>query len=158
MIIVECFSDIALVQCLTSTPREFIAHQFRGKSGVCKQLGESRNCKGMVDQDPLSAQHPMEKQGQQITDYSHHHINLIRFPDQQNDLIILCPKLEDWFIDTARIEGIDLESQGLPSDPNKLHRVIDQRLSDFRKVLNMLKSKKSERVETLTSLLRINWE
>ena len=155
MIIVECNSDISLVQCLTSIPREYIIHQIRGKSGVCKQLAERSDSKGLIDEDPLSAQHPYEKSGLQRQNYDQYDIKLLHFPSQGNELIILCPKLEDWVLKTAQIADIDVTRHGLPDEPNKLHRIIDQKLDEFRILVNMLKKRKSDRITTLTNLLKI---
>lgn len=155
MIIVECYSDIVLVQCLTSIPLKYIIHEMRGKSGVCKQLGELNSCKGMIDEDPDSTRHPFEKEGSLRNDYSQYDLRQLMYPTQGNELVILCPKLEDWFLKTAQIADINVTQHGLPDEPNKLHRVIDQKLSEFRILLNMLKKQKSERIEVLTSLLKI---
>ena len=155
MIIVECNSDITLVQCLTSLPREYIIHQMRGKSGVCNQLAENTNSKGLIDEDPLSVQHPYEKDGVSRRNYAQYDIKRLHYPSQGNELIILCPKLEDWILKTAQIAGIDVNRHGLPDEPNKLHRTIDQRLTEFRILINMLKRQKSDRIMTLTNLLKI---
>jgi len=155
MIIVECYSDIALVQCLTSTPREYIIHQMRGKSGVCKQLAERNNSKGLIDEDPNSAQHPYEKAGVLNEIYIQYDIKYLHYKSQNNELIVLRPKLEDWFLKTVQIEGIDITRHGLPDEPNRLHRVIDQKLNEFRRLINMLKKQKSERIAVLTDLLKI---
>ncbi len=155
MIIVECYSDTTLVECLTSVPRQYINHEMRGKSGVCKQLADRVNCKGLVDEDPNAAEHPYEKQGLLISGYAQYGIKLLQFPSQSNELVVLCPKLEDWVLATAQAAGIDVTRHGLPNDPNKLHRVIDDRLPKFRILLNMLKARKSQRIEALTELLKI---
>ena len=155
MIIVECHSDKTLVQCLTSLPREYIIHQMRGKSGVCNQLAERTNSKGLIDEDPLSAQHPYEKDGVTRGNYTQYDIKHLDFPSQGNELIVLCPKLEDWVLKTAQIAGIDVTRHGFPDEPNKLHRIIDQKLNEFRILVNMLKKQKSDRITTLTNLLKI---
>ena len=155
MIIVECYSDKTLVQSLTSLPLEYINHEMRGKSGVCNQLAERSNSKGLIDEDPLSAQHPYEKDGIQRQNYAQYDIKHLHFPSQGNELIILCPKLEDWVLKTAQIADIDVTRHGLPDEPNKLHRIIDQKLDEFRILVNMLKKRKTDRSTTLTNLLKI---
>lgn len=155
MIIVECYSDKTLVQCLTSLPPEYISHEIRGKSGVCNQLIKLTNSKGLIDEDPLSVQHPYEKEGLQNQDYTKYDIKHLHYTSQGNDLIVLCPKLEDWFLKAATIAGIDVTRHGLPNEPNKLHKIIDQKLNEFRTVINMLKKQKSDRITTLTTLIHI---
>jgi hypothetical protein len=157
MIIVECNADITLVQCLTSTPRQYIIHQIRGKSGVCNQLAERSNSKGLIDEDPLSVKHPYEKDGLQRQDYSQYDIKHLYYPSENNELIVLCPKLEDWVLKSARIADIDVTRHGLPDEPNKLHRIIDQKIDEFRLLLNMLKKHKSERITILANLLKIEF-
>ena len=109
----------------------------------------------MIDEDPLSAQHPYEKDGVSHGNYSQYDIKRLHYPSQDNELIILCPKLEDWILKTAQIAGIDVNRHGLPDEPNKLHRTIDQKLNEFRILVNMLKRQKSDRILTLTNLLKI---
>ena len=155
MIIVECYSDKTLVQCLTSLTPEYINHEIRGKSGVCNRLAKLTNSKGLIDEDPLSAQHPYEKEGLQRQDYTQYDIKHLHYMSQGNDLILLCPKLEDWFLKTATIAGIDVTLHGLPNEPNRLHKIIDQKLSEFRIVINMLRKRKSDRITTLTKLIHI---
>lgn len=155
MIIVECYADTSLVQTLTSLPREFVIHQIKGKSGVCKQLANSNNRKGLIDEDPRALKNPYELQGVMDNTYSRFDIKHLNYPEQGNELIVLCPKLEDWIIKTARLEHIDLDKHGLPDEPNKLHRIIDQKLGEFRIVLHILMKQQSDRIIALAKLLNI---
>lgn len=154
MIIVECYADLNLVQCLTSLPLEDIDHEARGRSMVCTKLSQTNNSKGLIDEDPGSAQHPYQREGAQNQDFIQYDIRRVYYPSQGNNLIILCPKLEDWFLKTAHTCKIDVTRHGFPDDPNKLHRMIDQKLTEFRILINMLKRVKSDRIQTLTELLK----
>ncbi|MBI2859905.1 MAG: hypothetical protein HYX91_00165 [Chloroflexi bacterium] len=154
MILVECYADKTLVQCLTSLPREHIGHFGRGKSGVCNQLAARCDSRGLIDEDPRSPQHPYQKAGVSHGDFSRYDIKHLYFPGQNNELIILCPRLEDWILETARIEGIDVTRHGLPDQPGKLLRAIDHRLDKFRTLLNMLVKRKSARITALAGLLK----
>jgi|WetSurMetagenome_2_1015567.scaffolds.fasta_scaffold266367_2 hypothetical protein len=154
MIAVECFADMTLVQCLTSLPRNQIAHYFRGKSGVCTQLQQNTQSIGLIDEDPFAAKHPFEKMGVFDDNYVKYDIKYRLYPSQSNRLIILCPKLEDWIIESARQARVDLVKNGLPDDPNSLHNVIDQKLNEFRVIIALLKKNRSDRLETLSNLLK----
>lgn len=154
MIIVECYSDTTLVQSLTSVPRQFIDHS-RGRAGVCNHLSGRRDCKGLIDEDPGAPRHPYERAGVVQSEYLGEDIKLFSYPSQCNELIVLCPKLEDWILKTAQMAHINVTRHGLPGEAGTLHRVIDQRLGSFRTVLDMLKSQKSPRIATLARLLQI---
>jgi hypothetical protein len=66
---------------------------------------------------------------------------------------MLCPRLEDWMLRTAREVGIDVRDYGLPHDAKRLHSEININLDKFEKLLEALKSKGSERLKALRSLL-----
>jgi hypothetical protein len=155
MIALECFADITLVQCLTSLPRTEIAHFFRGRSGVCTQLQQSSGTIGLIDEDPGSARHPYEIKGTSDSSYIDFDIKYRLYPSGNNRLIILVPKLEDWIIKTAQFARVDLVQHGLPDDPDLLHRIIDQKLDEFRIVISLLKKKRSARIEALSKLLKM---
>jgi hypothetical protein len=155
MIAVECFADITLVQSLNSVPREHIAHFFRGRSGVCKYLSATGNSKGMIDEDPSAARHPYEEKGEVDNSFLSLDIKQLKYPSQTNELIVLCPKLEDWIIKSAQISHIELIRHGLPDDPNQLHNIIDQKINEFRTIIHLLKKEDSNRINTLARLLQV---
>ncbi len=153
MIFVECHADSVLVQNLTSLSPENIPHDLRGRGAVCNLLSNSSNSKGLIDKDPGTARHPYEKAGQPRGSHVQEDIELLHYSSQNNQLIVLCPKLEDWILKTAHIAGIDVTRRGLPNNANQLHKVIDNKLDKFRILLNMLKKRKSPRILALANLL-----
>jgi hypothetical protein len=153
MIFVECYSDTAIVKTLTNLSTKEVIHNIVGKSGVCNQLIKSRNSKGLIDEDPKSPKHPYERIGKLRGDSVDFDIRRLYYPESHNELIILCPKLENWLLKSAAISDIDVKLHGLPDNPDELHKLIDQKLSELRIVLHLLVKQKSERILALKSLL-----
>lgn len=69
-----------------------------------------------------------------------------------NHIVVLCPKLEDWIVRAAREADTDLANYNLPTDPKVLHGVINQRLSNFQRLVEDLAS--TPRLRALAGLLR----
>jgi hypothetical protein len=153
MIFVECYSDTTVVKTLTSLSTKEVIHNIVGKSGVCNQLIKSRDSKGLIDEDPKSPVHPYEKNGIMREDNSRLDLRRLYYPSSHNELIILCPKLEDWLLKSAAISDINVTLHGLPDNPDELHKLIDQKLSELRIVLHLLVKRKSERILALKTLL-----
>ena len=71
-----------------------------------------------------------------------------------NYLIVLCPKLEDWFCKSARLVGINLQNYGLPNNPDELHKVINENLDKFEQFLDDILSRNHPRINTLKDSFR----
>ena len=154
MIFVECNADITLVECLTNIPKENIVHEFKGKPGVCKQLMEGwTNSKGLIDEDPGASQPPYVRNAHPYGSFIQEDIKYLRDASRNNDLIVLCPRLEDWILKSAQIAKIDVTRHGLPNDANALHRVIDYKLNEFMILIHMMVKRKSTRILALKGLL-----
>lgn len=130
---VECLPDEALVKKLGFTRKSVTHHT--GKSRVFHKLKSSANQLGMVDEDPGSAKTPYEtnlvfvEEAQGIKLYS---------DNSGNKIIVLKGKLEDWIISQCRISGINMQQFGLPTRPNDLHDVINQRIPKFETLIEQL--------------------
>lgn len=153
MIYVECKTDQALVRCITNVARREIVHE-RGKSRVCKKLAERRNCKGLVDEDPSSAQPPYMAKLTLEKDLPQDELKVLYDASTDNRLIILCPRLEDWILKAAREAKLKLEKYPLPNSAERLHRVVNLSLDKFERLLEDLKHKDSERLKILRKLLQ----
>jgi hypothetical protein len=155
MIYIECDPDFALVKCIANVPRRGIDHELKGKGEICNKLASQSNCKALIDEDP-SARQPryisrLRASGRE-REITEHELKLLR-DSSNNCLIMLCPRLEDWMLRTAREVGIDVRDYGLPHDAKRLHSEININLDKFEKLLEALKSKGSERLKALRSLL-----
>lgn len=152
MIYVECKAEQALVRCITNITRREIVHE-PGKSRVCKRLAEQGNCKGLVDEDPYSAQPHYMKKLRLETDLAQEELKVFYDESNGNHLFVLCPRLEQWVLKAAREANLNMEKYRLPNTPEKLHRVINLNLDRFERLLEDLKDKDSKRLKSLRKFL-----
>lgn len=156
MIYIECNSDWALLNSITTFSRKEIVHEFKGKYEICKQLAKRTGCKGLIDEDPLSTEPPyvtrLRSAGSE-DNLEEHNIKVLHDRSKDNYLIVLCPRLEGWILTTAKEAGLDVRKYGLPSDEGRLHRHIDLELGKFEKLLEDLRSKNPARLRILRSLI-----
>lgn len=150
MIYVECKPDFALVKSITSIPKGEIIHQ-KGKSRVCQKLEKDKNCKGLLDEDPLSTQPPYMREVKLEGDLFQAELKVFHDESNGNYLFVLCPRLEDWILEATKEAHLSMKKYGLPNTSEKLHRVINIDLSKFEKLLTDLKD--SQRLKTLRKLL-----
>lgn len=149
MIYLECEADKTLVSAL-GIPRKEIKHMF-SKGNVCNRLEKSKNSKGLVDEDPLSPQPSYIGKLRPIS--NKHGIKLLLDEKNQNYLIVLCPRLEDWVLNVTIEAKIDLLNYGLPSDPNKLHETLNIKLDKFKDLIDKI-NQKSEMLKTLEGFIK----
>lgn len=139
MIYTECKSDTTLVKKL-GMPKKQIIHQ-QGKSEVCKELEKKENWIGMVDEDPFSVQPTYLQKLEETENLSNYGLRVLKDNAKNNDLIVLCPRLEEWIIKASEDAGIDIKRYNLPDDGEKLHKVINLDLRKFERLVNDLKGK-----------------
>jgi len=151
MIYVECKPDFTLVRFITNLPRKEIVHEFKGKYEVCKQLGKRRHCKGLVDEDPLSVPPSYLEKLRLREEIPERGLKVMHDESNNNLLIILCPRLEDWILRAAKERGINPDKYNLPNNPNRLHEVINLSLDRFERLLEDLKG--CERLRALKKVL-----
>ena len=151
MIYTECKPDSSLVRIL-GIPKKQIIHQ-QGKPEVCKQLEKRGKWKGLIDEDPLSVQPPYLKRLQEKKNLSNYGLKILHDNSKNNDLIVLCPRLEEWIIKATEEAGIDIKRYNLPDDGEQLHKVINIDLSKFERLVNDLKVK-SKMMKALEKALK----
>lgn len=152
MIYIECKPDYALVKSLVRVSRKDVVHEFKGKFEVCKRLENQRNCKGLIDEDPSSIQPEYLKHLQGQNDFSEHDLILLHDSTSGNHVIVLCPRLEEWVLKSAKEANMDVRKYDLPNDGSTLHRHININLDKFENLLEDLKGS-SQRLKTLKRLL-----
>ncbi len=150
MIYVECKPDRALVRSITNIPGGEIVHEV-GRSRVCEKLAKQRNCKGLADEDPLSAQPHYMKKVRLENDLFQHELKVFHDESNGNHLFVLCPRLEEWILKAAKEADLNVEKYSLPNTPGKLHREINLDPRKFERLLEDLKD--SKRLKTLGELL-----
>jgi hypothetical protein len=130
---VECKPDELIVSKLGFSKKLITHHQ--GKSKVFHKLSKSRSILAMVDEDPGSSKTSYEK-ALLLIKVKH---GIKYYSDKsENKVLILSGKLEDWIIALCNSAKIRPSDFGLPSKPNDLHNVINQRLDKFEKLTDEL--------------------
>ena len=120
-VLVECDADEVVIRNLGVTKKQ-LSH-FGGKDKLINRLKKLPGAVGVVDEDPASIQHPDLKASYRQEESAERLRLLARQGKGGQKLIVVCPKLEDWLIDRARLSGIRPEEYGLPSDPDRLHSI-----------------------------------
>ncbi len=151
MIYVECKPDETLVRLLTGLPRREIIHDLKGKNEVVNQIRKRSNAQGMVDEDPQATQHPYLKEMSEVQDLPERGLRVLG-DSLNNRIVILCPRLEEWIVQAAREEQLSISDYGLPEEPRRLHRVINDDLRKFERLVNDLRD--SARLTSLRSALQ----
>jgi len=139
MIYTECKPDSALVKTL-GVPKKEIIH-LGGKPEVCKQLEKRKNWKGLIDEDPFSVQPPYLKKLQVRENLSDYELKVLNDNSNNNDLIVLCPRLEEWVLKATKEADIDIKKYNLPDDGERLHKEINIDIDKFEKLIKDLKGK-----------------
>jgi hypothetical protein len=119
-VFVECYPDTALLRYL-GVPKKQLFHE-RCKGEVVKRVLKSDSAIGLIDEDPTSAQ-PRDLSNYKQIQTAEGLRFFVRNNDENKKLIIVCPRLEDWFIKRAELSGIRLEDYGLPGNPDRLHSI-----------------------------------
>jgi hypothetical protein len=144
----ECNSDRALVSAL-GKPRREIIHA-NSKGNVCNRLARSRDCVGLVDEDPGSPQPTYI--GKLNTQERRDDVVLLHDKLSNNNLIVLCPRLEEWILKAAKEAEVTLKTHGLPDKADQLHETISMSVDNFRRLVEDIKTK-SQRINTLAGFL-----
>lgn len=149
MIYTECKPDSTLVKILGIAKKEIV--HLGGKPEVCKQLKKRKDCKGLVDEDPFSIQPPYLKKLETKKNLSDYGLKLLKDNSNNNDLIILCPRLEEWVLKASKEANIDIRRYNLPDDATALHELINTNLDKFEILLEDMKD--CNRLKNLKKLL-----
>jgi hypothetical protein len=107
----------------------------------------------MVDEDPGQARHPYEKD----LVFQEEKNGVKRFYDKNhnNTVFVLKVKLEDWILECCKKCKMDITKYGsLPSKPNELHKVINDRLSSYKDLIDALLKEKDNGVVTLKAWIK----
>jgi hypothetical protein len=105
----------------------------------------------MVDEDFGSAQPRTLGRFVQVSDT--HDLRLRIDKGSGNRLVVVCPKLEDWLIKTAKTAKVKMAKFSLSENPRELHADINTRLPNVERLLHELLELKSPRLLHLKTLL-----
>lgn len=149
MIYIECQPDEVLVKTLGISEKEII--HAGGKGNVCNRLSKASNCKGLIDEDPYSAQPGYIKKLKLLIEA--HKIKVLYDEKLKNYLIILSPRLEEWILEVAKETKSNLSDYGLSNDADELHKIINTSLGNFKKFIEDI-APKSEMVKSLKKFIK----
>ena len=128
-LLVECRPDEALALAL-GVSKGNLEHA-GNRSGVCAEVSRRNGTTGMVDEDPDTAPHRYMKALAEET--VEHEIRVLCDSQRKNRLVVICPRLEDWLVKSAKSSGLKLTDFGFESDNGRhLHREINHRLAESR--------------------------
>ena len=148
----ECKPDEKLVMKL-GIPRKKIEHQ-DGKSRVYAALKKTNNSIAIVDEDPHGPKYTYEKE----LVLEEEKYGIYRYVDKKrgNIVLVLKVKLEDWLILACKQNDIDITKSpySLPGKGNDLHKVINDKMAAYDKLLTDLLVNKSEALLTLKKLAK----
>lgn len=120
IILVECYPDTSLLRALGVSKKQ-LRHE-RCKGEVVKRVLKFDSAIGLIDEDPQSAQ-PRDLNNYKQVQAAEGLRLLSRRDDKNKRLIIICPRLEDWLIQRARLSSVKPETHRIPNDPNHLHNI-----------------------------------
>lgn len=148
---VECKPDEAVAFAL-GVPRRDVEHALN-RSGVCAQLARRSGTIGMVDEDPFAAPQPyMKTLKEQSWEYG---IRVLDDTRRKNRVVVISPRMEEWLVQSAKNAALKMTDFGFEDDNGlHLHREINQRLDNVRRLIEALVAAKSPRVLRLQSLIK----
>ncbi len=152
MIYVECKPDEALVRLTAGITRKEIVHELKGKYEVLKRLDAGSNYVALLDEDPRSIQPSSLKRMVVQQEPPNTQLKVLYDSRRNNRIILLYPRLEEWVITAAEETRIDMDAYGLPSRGQALHKIINDDLRKFERLLSALRG--SQRLTALGQLLR----
>lgn len=148
LVILECKPDEKLVMTLGIARKAIRHHNDKGQ--VCNYLKKSKDHKGLIDEDPNSAQHSYLS-ACKLNSFSWG----IRecFHPKGNQIIILTPRLEEWVIQACQHSEITMSNFSLSENPKELHKEINNKLDRFERLLHLLLEYNNPHILHLKSLL-----
>lgn len=135
MIFVENEAHKALVKAIGFLEKEIIIAN--GKGNVCNKLEKEKNCRGLVDEDPLSSQHSYfdKLEHKEVKNDS----KLYYDGRSKNFLIVLCPIAEKWILKAAAEVKVNVSEYNLPDNPNELYKVLHTDRKKYKNLENLIK-------------------
>jgi len=152
MIYLECNTDKALVMAL-GIHKDVIIHS-GNKGNVCKNLAKKQKSIGLVDEDPSSAQPSCF--GKLKIRSNDNDIKFMYGGENENYLIVLSPRLEDWVIKAAKESGIYMKDYNLPDEAYELHKINFKSMKNFTKLIEDMEKRKCKMLRALGTFLKMN--
>jgi hypothetical protein len=132
-VLVECYPDEALLHAI-GVPRKQLRHE-RCKGEIVKKVLKLDGAIGIIDEDPASAQ-PRDLSNYEEVEAAEGLRLLARRGSATRRLIVVCPRLEEWLIERARMSGVKPSDYKLPDNAKRLHSIARYDQKDgFRRFL-----------------------
>jgi hypothetical protein len=149
---VECKPDETLAAALGLARRDL--DHAGNRAGVCLQVSRKTETIGMIDEDPGAARpHYMKALAETPME---HDIRVLFDSQRKNRLIVICPRLEEWLVQSAKSSKLKLTDFGFESDTGvALHREINHRLENVKRLAEALLSARNPRILRLQELLKM---
>ena len=81
-------------------------------------------------------------------------IRVLYDSQRDNRLVVFCPRLEEWLVQSAKSSGLKMTDFGFGSDNGRhLHGEINERLPNVKRLVGALLSAKNLRILHLQSLI-----
>ena len=119
---------------------------------VIKKLLKTKDAIGLIDEDPQGSKPKDFKRFFLNKDFSEYGF-YIYSSENGNQLIVLRPKLEEWFLKISKKSGLSLKNYRLPEDPDKLHKIININLKEFKNALKKLLDLKNKELLKVKEIL-----
>ena len=147
----ECKPDEVLVKALGFSRKAVRHHNDKGR--VCNTLQKHLNEVGMIDEDPMAPQPTYLASLLVVAGESKHNLRVLTDTARGHKVIIVCPRLEEWIIQVAVGQQVDMGQFGLPSKASTLHKLITSRLGQFSNLVSHLLDQQAEPILHLQRLL-----
>ena len=148
---VECKPDEALAIALGVSTRDL--EHAGNRAGVCAQVSRRIGTTGMVDEDPGTA--PLRYMKSLEGETMEYDVRVLDDSQRQNRIVVICPRLEDWLVQSAKSGGLKMTDFGFESDNGRhLHREINHRLENLTRLVNQLLLVRNSRILRLQGLIK----
>ena len=120
MLYVECYPDEMLARTL-GVPRCEVKHE-HGKGNITNRLRRLDAGKGLLDEDAPGFQ-PAELKNYRRVKQTGRLVLMEHTSSAAKQLVLVCPRLEEWLYERAAACGVKPTDYGLPDSAAKLHSI-----------------------------------
>ena len=158
MLCVEGKADLTLVRALLRLPSKEVLLNRGGRDLILKELERQSDWMALLDEDPGSPLPAYLTRMTLAADFPMLGLRALEHRAQNNRVILLRPRLEEWLLRAAGDAGLAVGGRryNLPSSPTRLHREINLDLSKVERLLADLTETDSPRIRQLRALLTVS--
>ncbi|NVO09709.1 MAG: hypothetical protein HXX16_07100 [Bacteroidales bacterium] len=146
---VECNPDGVLLQHLKISGK-LITH-CNGSGNIFNKLRKFKNRFALIDEDPKTIEHPYYSS--LFLEHEAKGIKVYTDKTRGHRILVLCPRFEEWLIQTAKEKKIKLSDFSLPDNPQFLRSAINSRLKNLQSLLTEIDKHRNSRLDELRRYL-----